>query len=167
MTTATPARSARPDAEHFPVCALPAVDGWTVYDYAEGKPRWVAAFPYCRFHEQTQHAAARQDAANVGPKASVYPANYTEGQSRVGCGGDRNPVELGEMLDRERIDQAAEGVREALYRLTSLTTNAFGHSFEIGNEAAVMRALQELVDDVEEQVAVVGRRLAARTGPRS
>lgn len=160
----TPASTARrPEPSPLPSCALPAVDGWSVYDYADGGPRYVKSFPYCRFHEQTQHAAAKRAAAVVGPRASVYPANYEDGQSRVACTGERNPAQLGEALDRERIDQAAENVRAALRRLTSLTTNAFGHSFEIGNEGAVLRALQELVDDVEEEVGTVARRMASRT----
>lgn len=161
---AVPARSTRPDAEHFPLCGLPAVEAWTVYDYAEGKPRWVEALPYCRFHEQTQHAAARQAAAKIGPKAHLYPANYTAGQSRVACAGDRNPVQLAAALDAERITEAADAARAALRQLTHLTTTVYGSSFEIGNEGAVLDALLELVDDVQEEAGVVARRLAARAG---
>lgn len=152
-----------PRPEHAPVpCGLPAVDAWTVYDYAEGSPRWVEAFPYCRFHEQSAHADARQAAARTGPRASVYPANYAAGQSRVACRGKRNPVQLGEALDRERITKAADAVRAAARELTALTTTAAGGSFEIGNEGAVLQELLELVTDVEEEAGVVARRLSSR-----
>lgn len=162
MTTIE-ATARRPDPRPSDSCGLPAVEAWTVYDYADGKPTYVDSFPFCRFHRATQRAAADRVALDLGQKASVYPANYQAGQSRVACTGDRNPAELGEVLDRERIDKAAEGVRAALRELTSLTANAFGHSFEIGNEGAVLTALYELVDDVEEQQGVVARRLASRT----
>lgn len=163
---AAPLRSPGPDAADLPLCNLPAVGGWALYDYAvASQPKWLDAVPHCRFHEQPARAAAADRAQALGPKVQVFPTHYS-GASGLGspaCKLDRNPVQLGEVLDRERIDRAAEEVRGALRRLTALTTNAYGHSFEIGNESAVLRALQELGDDVEDEVGTVARRLAART----
>lgn len=163
---AAPIRSSLPDAAHSELCNLPAVGGWVLWDYEiAGKPKHLEAVPHCRFHDQPARAAAADRARALGPKVHVFPTTYTGGGGLYGptCKLDRNPVQLGEVLDRERIDQAAEAVRAALRELTALTTNAYGHSFEIGNESAVLRALQELGDDVEDEVGTVARRLAART----
>lgn len=164
---AAPARSSSPDAEHSPPCGLPAVGAFTAYrrdPAGAGGLTSLQAFPFCRFHEQTQRAAANQVAEAVpeGTYYGAYPTEYTAGQSRVACTGDRNPVQLGDALDRERIVQAADAARAALRQLTALTTNAYGHVFEVGNEGAVLEALLELAADVEEEAGVVARRLSSR-----
>lgn len=158
--TSSPAR--RPEPRPFPTCHLPAVGGWAVYDYAEGKPRWVEAHPHCRFHEQTERAKARRAAEKTGPKASVYPCTYQPG-SRVTCRGERNPEQLGEVLDRERILAAGEKIRDGLAELAHLTANGWGASFRIGNEPAVLLELLKVADVVEEWVGVVARRTASRS----
>jgi hypothetical protein len=157
-----------PRPEHVPVtCGLPAVGAFTAYCRPAPGSRdlqTLATFPFCRFCEQPQRAAARQVAEDVpaDTRYGAYPTEYAAGQSRVACTGERNPLQLGAWLDAERINAAADAARAALRELTHLTSNAYGHHFEVGNETAVAEALIELAADVEDELGTVARRLASR-----
>lgn len=162
MTATAPSANRRPEYVPTP-CHLPAVGAWAVYDYATGKPSWVGAVYYCRFHEQPARDTAQRLAARTGPKASPYPSEIRREVNGPVCEEDRNPVQLGEVLDRERISAAAEKIRDGLAELVHLTANGWGDSFRIGNEEAVLREVLTLDDVLEDWVGVSARRLATRS----
>lgn len=162
--TITDGSTQRPRPECVPTpCHMPAVGAWAVYDYASGKPRWIDAVYYCRFHERPARDTAGQLATKTGPKASTYPSEIRRSVNGPVCREDRNPIQLGEVLDQERITHAAEKIRDGMAELAHLTANGWGDSFRIGNEEAVLRAFLELAPVAEEWVGVAARRLATRS----
>lgn len=161
--------TANPRPEHTPVpCHLPATGAWVAYRRdADRHLHTLGTFPFCRLDREPQHAAARQ-LANTVPASEYYgafPVEYSTGQSRIACTGERAPVQLAAALDAERIAAAADAARTALREIVHLTTVAVSYSHEIGNESAALQALLDLVDDVEDEAGVVARRLASRAGP--
>lgn len=148
-------------------CGLPTVGVFAVYDdqHTEGHytPRWVGAVHYCRFHEQPARATAQRLAERTGPSARVYPQGVdTTRPTRLACKEDRNPLQLGEILDRERIEHAGEKIRAGLAELAHLTSNGWGHSFPIGNESAVLLEFLRLSDVLDTWIGVAAVRAATR-----
>lgn len=140
-------------------CPMPAIGVWRAYPSKRDMPSELPGVSFCRHHD-----AEAKELLEVPGAHYAHRGEYAEHGGRIQCDVPAVVAEdQAAALDREAITAAQRKVLTHVNELVSLTTQAIGQSSPIGNEAAVLTALLELTQHVNESAAVVARRMAGRT----